>query len=271
MIAEHLHNYLELAEVFWPALLAAAALAIAGPIVGSLVILRRESLLALSIPQIVTLGAALALREGWPVLSTALAAVGVALLMLAAWRRRDIEHLLLPALYVGGVCVSILLVTNAGAELIEVQNLFSGIDIAVGEAQAIATGAVLLAAASVCAVLWRRWLLIAQAPAAAELAGLRPIQWDGLFLCLLVIVLVLGTSASGGVMVLTMLFLPAASSLPWARRIPNAMIGGIVAAFASLVAGFVLSTELNWPLSHSAGGAGVAIFLVSNLAAMALR
>src|SRR5256886_16631601 len=99
----------------------------------------------------------------------------------------------------------------------------------------------LLLTGLVVAILWRRWLLLAQAPAAAELAGLRPARWDMLFLLLLTIVILLGTSSQGVVMVMTMLFLPAATILPWVKRIPAAIVAGAVLALVFVGIGFYLS------------------------------
>jgi ABC-type Mn2+/Zn2+ transport system permease subunit len=220
-------------------------------------------------PQIVTLGAALGLRLGWPTLPTAMGTVGAALSLMALSRRREGTLLLLPSLYIAGVTLSILLVAGAGAHLIEVQNLFTGIDVAVEPDRAVLAAAVLLAVAACCAALWRRWLLVAHAPATAEVAGVRPRRWNGLYLTLLAVVLVLATNTVGTVLVVAMLFLPAATVLPWAPRVPSAMACAVALALASVAAGFVLSVEMDWPLSHSVGGVGFAAFLVSHLLAQA--
>ena len=254
-------------QVSWPSMLAAASLAVAGPVVGVFVVLRREALVALSMPQIVTLGAALALRVGWPTLPTALGVVGVALGLMALSRRRDGTILLLPALYVAGVTLSILLIAGAGAHLIDVQNLFIGIDVAVGEREAVLVAALLLVIALVCAVMWRRWLLLAQAPAAAEVANIHPARWTALFLVLFATVLVLATNSVGTVLVIAMLFLPAATVLPWVSRIPPALFCAAAVGLISVAAGFILSVEMDWPLSHSAGGVGFAMFLISHVLA----
>ncbi len=113
-------------------------------------------------------------------------------------------------------------------------------------------------------MLWRRWLLLAQAPAAAELARLHPVKWNALFLCLLAAVLVMGTRASGTVLVIALLFLPAATVLPWAKRIPLALCASISVAFLAIAAGFFVSVATGWPFSHSVGGVGFAAFLMSH-------
>jgi ABC-type Mn2+/Zn2+ transport system permease subunit len=77
----------------------------------------------------------------------------------------------------------------------------------------------------------------------------------------------LGTNAVSVVMVLVMLFMPAAAVLPWVRRIPAALAASVVLSQAMYVAGFVLSNEMDWPLSHSVGAAGFAVLVVSHTAA----
>src|SRR5262245_23786056 len=132
-----MNTLLENIHLFWPALLASAALALAGGTGGVLVVLRRQTLLALALPQIVTLGAAIGLRMGWGTLPAAVGCVAITLLLVARSTRAGTTHLILPAIFVAGLCISILVVANAGQELIHVQNLFVGIDVAVDEFEAI--------------------------------------------------------------------------------------------------------------------------------------
>ncbi len=111
-------KYLGAAQTIWPALLAGAALAFAGGIAGVFMVLRREALVALSMPQVIMLGAALGLRFGgalglsheWETLPPALLIVAVALALVAWYRGRREGDLILPALYIGGVCLSILVI-----------------------------------------------------------------------------------------------------------------------------------------------------------------
>src|SRR5205085_12337608 len=95
---------------------------------------------------------------------------------------------------------------------------------------------ILLITGIICAVLWRRWLLLSQAAPTAEVAGLRPGRWEIGFLCLLSVVLLVGTDALGAVMVIAMLFLPGAAVLPWVRRVPAALAGAVVLALVFLLA-----------------------------------
>lgn len=245
----------------------AAALGIAGGIVGFFVLLRREALVALAIPQVVAVGAAIGMRLEWPTLPPALGTAIIALVYFAFARRWAASNWIVPSFYIAGLCLSFLIIANHGQDVEDLQHLFVGFDVAVTKQQAALAVPVLLIVAIACAMLWRRWLLLAQAPAAAELAGLHPARWDTAFLALLTLILLLGTQSLGVVMVLAMLFLPAATVLPWARRIPAALAASALLSLIFLAAGFYLSNHENWPFSQSIGGVGFAALVISHLGA----
>jgi ABC-type Mn2+/Zn2+ transport system permease subunit len=261
-------GWLGLVKLFAPALITAVAVGIACAVSGVFVLLRREALLALALPQVVAVGAAVGMRLGWPTLPPAMAAAVAAVVYLAGTRRSGKAGWTLPALYVGGLCLSFLVIANHGQDVADLQNLFTGIDVAVSPIRAEVVTPILLGIALTVALLWRRWLLLAQAPAAAELAGLRLAKGNAMFLSLLVAVVLLGTDSLGVVMVLSMLFLPAATVLPWARRIPTALASASVLAVAFVGVGFYLSNAESWPLSQSVGGVGFATLVVSHVFAV---
>ena len=270
-------DLLDLAQLLAPALLTAAAVGVAAALLGVFVILRREALAALALPQAVAVGSAIGFRLGfialppaiadhigWPTLPPAIVVTGLTVLFLAWSRRRGEHHWLLPSIYVGALCLSILIVSGAGQHLADLQNLYVGVEVAVDAHVAEYTVPAALVAAATTGALWRRWLLLAQAPAAAELAGLRPNRWDALFLGLLAGVVLLGTNALGIAMVLSMLFLPPAAALPWARRLPGALVASAAFSLLFLLGGLVTSYVMDWPLSQSVGGVGFVIVLASH-------
>jgi ABC-type Mn2+/Zn2+ transport system permease subunit len=257
--------------LFLPALLTAAAVGVAGSVAGLFVLLRREGLVALAIPQVVAVGAAIGMRMGWPTLPPALLTAAVALVYFVLAKRWGAGNWILPSFYVAGLSLSFLIIANHGQEVADMENLFVGIDVAVTPHRAMLAAPLLLLAAVACAALWRRWLILAQAPATAELAGLSPAAWDAVFLAILTLVLLLGTDSLGVVMVLAMLFLPAATVLPWARRIPAAMAASAALSLVFLAAGFYLSNTMGWPLSQSVGGVGFVVLAFSHTAAMLRR
>lgn len=266
-----LHEYAGIVGLLAPSLAAAAAVSLGASQVGTFVLARRDAMMALALPHVVAVGAAAGLRFGWPPLAPALAAAALAVALLARSGRGGTAHWLLPAIYVAGLSISFLVIAGSAAHVEELQNLFTGIDVAVSAGTALAAIAASLAAGLAAALLWRRWLALAQAPAAAELAGLRPARWDALFLGLVGTVVLAGTSALGAVMVLAGLFLPAAAARPWAQRLPAALVMSGGASLLFLVAGFALSIEMDWPFSQSVGAAGFAGVLLSHAVAGARR
>jgi ABC-type Mn2+/Zn2+ transport system permease subunit len=96
------------------------------------------------------------------------------------------------------------------------------------------------------------------------LARLSPARWDALFLVLLSLILVVGIDTLGAAMVVVMLFLPAATTLPLSRGIPLALMLAALAGCAFLLIGFVVSIEMGWPLSQTVGGVGCTAFVVSH-------
>lgn len=264
--AEQPIGWLRLLELFAPSLATAASIAVAGGVAGTFVVLRREALIGLALPQVVAAGAAVGMRLAWPTLPTALVAAALALVYLVASRRGGGAgaQSVLPSLYIAGLSISFLVIANHGRDVEELQNLFTGVDVAVSPLTAWLTVPSLLLAAGLVAVLWRRWLLMAQAPSAAELSGLRPAVWDAFFLSLLAVILLLGTNAQGVVLVLAMLFLPVATVLPWASRVPAALTASALLGVGLVAAGFYLSNTQQWPLSQSIGGAGFATMLASH-------
>jgi ABC-type Mn2+/Zn2+ transport system permease subunit len=240
-----------LVMMFWPSLLAGASTAVSAGVTGLFVVLRRESFLAIALPQVVALGLAIGLREGWPPMIPGVAVLAAALLLVAGSRRLHGAATILPALYVAGISGSVLAIAHAGAHLQDIKQILTGYDVTVSPEEAFIASPILLAGATIVAMFWRRWLLLAQAPVTAEIAGVSPVRWHTLFLTLLSSLVLMGTSTLGWVLVISMLFLPAATVLPWTRRIPASIALAAVVALVCVIVGFELSNGMDWPLSHS--------------------
>src|SRR5437762_13207894 len=114
------HDWIDLIRLFEAPLITAAALGIGASIVGFFVLLRGEALMALALPQVVAVGAALALRwelEGWKTLPPPLAVALASLAYFVIAKRRGMASWVLPCLYVAGLCLSFLLIANKGQEV----------------------------------------------------------------------------------------------------------------------------------------------------------
>jgi len=257
-------EYVDLVRFLAPSLVTATAVTCAASPAGVLVVLRRESLLALALPQVVAVGVAIGLRLNMLPLIPALAVVAATLALVAWERSQHRGDALLPAVYIAGLTVSILLIVHSGAHLAELQNLFTGLDVAVAWSEAAFAVPLLLLMLLPLFMLWRRWLLLAQAPTTAQIAGIHPARWHLLFLATLSTIVLISTDVLGIVLVITMLFLPAVAVLPWARRLPETMTWALVVGVGALAGGFVLSTEMEWPLSQSVAAAGLVLVALSH-------
>src|SRR5438034_8427712 len=118
-----------------PSLITAGGVAVGCGVVGVFVQLKRHSLAALAIPQAVAIGVAVGMRLGWPTLPPALAAVAISIFLLASTRSAAHVDSLIAACYVGGLTISLLIIAGSGQHLIEMQNRFVGIDVAVDRAE----------------------------------------------------------------------------------------------------------------------------------------
>lgn len=260
-------SFASLVAFFAPTLAVTAAVGVCGSVVGTFVLRRGEAMLALALPQAVAVGAAVGMRLGWPQLPPAFVTVGLALLLFASEQRRTAGRparpSLVPAIYIAGLCLSFLIVAHGGQHVEDLQNLFTGIDVAVTPAEAWTIAPLLLLVGGLLALLWRRWLLMAQLPASAELAGVSVGRWHGGFLAGLAVYVLLGTATQGVVMVLAMLFLPATVAGGICRRIPSALATAAAAALLMTIGGFACSYAFSWPLSHSVGGVGFGLLLLA--------
>src|SRR5205085_9094477 len=110
-----LHEWYDLACLFAAALSTAAALAVAAGVIGLFVILRGEAMMALALPQIVAVGAALTLRwglEGHATLGPPIAVASAALIYFVLAKRRGLGAWVLPCFYVAALCISFLIIAN---------------------------------------------------------------------------------------------------------------------------------------------------------------
>jgi ABC-type Mn2+/Zn2+ transport system permease subunit len=81
----------------------------------------------------------------------------------------------------------------------------------------------------------------------------------------------MGTSSLGAVMVIAILFLPAATALPWCNRIPTALLLSMILSVIFLTGGLILSVEQSLPLSQSVAGLGFCALVASHAAARVLK
>ncbi|MDE2939324.1 MAG: metal ABC transporter permease [Chloroflexota bacterium] len=95
-------------------------------------------------------------------------------------------------------------------------------------------------------------------PVGARVAGIKTSLVEYLLLALLAVVIVIGLSAAGIVLVMAMLVIPSATAYLLARRFTGVILLGAFLGVVSAVAGLYLSFYANWP-------SGPAMALVASL------
>lgn len=263
--------------LYWPALVATLAVALACALVGVHVVARRLVVVGVALPQVAAFGIALSfLCEGWPVLGNHDAAAlvaeaaGVAVLAVGARRSRLGQDALAGVLFVAAAAGTILLGQTIPAGLEEVRHLVEGNVLAMHAPDLAGLGTVLGAVVVVHLAALRRLVLVTFDREAAATLGVRAALWDGVFFATLALVAAWGVHATGTLFVFGFLLLPAGAGIALGRG-----TGGIfgAAAAAALVAGgggFLLSCAWDTPTGPTCAAAAL-VLLLAALAVARLR
>lgn len=249
------------------ALVAAGALALGSAPLGTLLVLRRMSLMGDATGHALLPGAALGYLIAGPSLAAMsvgsfaaalLVALAAGFVARATAQREDASF---AAFYLIALALGVLLVSVRGSS-IDLMHLLFGTILAVDDA----------ALALICAVVGVTLLVLAliYRPLVAECADpefLRSVGGPGavvhlLFLVLLVANLVVGFQAMGTLMAVGLMMLPAAAARFWAGQVGSLAAVAAVIAAASGWAGLLLSYHLQWP-------SGPAIVLIAGLVYLA--
>ncbi len=102
-------------------------------------------------------------------------------------------------------------------------------------------------------------------PVSARVAGVKTSLVEYLLLALLAVVIVIGLSAAGIVLVIAMLVIPSAAAYLLARRFTGVMLLGAVIGVVSTVIGLYLSYYANWPSGPSMATVAFLIFGIATI------
>lgn len=269
-----MREILETLTLFWPALVASVAVAVACATVGVHVVSRRLVVVGVALPQAAAFGIALSfLFEGRLLLGNhdvaALLCEGGAVVLLAWTGRRapDRQDLVAGALYAGAAAGTILLVQFGSGGLEEIRHLVEGNVLAVHAVNLPAVGAATLGVAGLNLVLLRPLLLVTFDREFAATLGVRTALWDAVFFAGLALVTATGVHATGVLFVFGYLVLPAAAGIALGRTARSVFAIAATLAVASAALGFVISIRMDTPT----GPTCTATALCALVAALALR
>lgn len=102
-------------------------------------------------------------------------------------------------------------------------------------------------------------------PVGAQVVGIKTTVVEYVLLALLALVIVIGLSAAGIVLVMAMLVIPSAAAYLLARRFTGVILIGAAIGVVSAIAGLYLSFYANWPSGPAMALVAAAIFGVATL------
>jgi zinc/manganese transport system permease protein len=234
------------------ALVGCLALAIGSGPVGTLLILRRMSLMGDALSHAVLPGAAIGFLVGGLSLVSmsiggAIAGLAVALISGLVTRMTALrEDASFAAFYLASLALGVLIVSTHGSS-IDLLNVLFGSILAVDDAALLLIAGIATVSLLVLAVIYRPLVMECFDPGFLRSVGGHGGLTHTLFLVLVVINLVAGFQALGTLMAVGLMMLPAAAARFWAREVWTLSLTSAAIALASGYVGLLLSYHANLP------------------------
>ena len=258
------------------AVLAGALAAVAGGIVGSLVVVRRTTYLAGAISHCVLAGLGLArfLQRGcgisWftPMLGASLAALAAAVLI--AWmtvRHRQRIDTALSIVWATGMAIGVSFLAATPGYQDDLMSYLFGSILLVDPSELVMMAVLDLVVLLVVGLFYNQLLAIGFNADHARLRGVRVALFETLFLVMTALTVVLLVKVSGIVLALALLTLPAATAGLLVRRLVPMMLAAAGICFAVTCGGLALSYGPEWP----PGATIVEVAVVGYLVAIGIR
>ncbi len=254
------------------ALLAGALAAVAGGVVGSLVVVRRTTYLAGAISHCVLAGLGLAryLQRGcgiaWftPMLGAALAALVAAALI--AWltvRHRQRIDTALSIVWASGMAIGVSFLAATPGYQDDLMSYLFGSILLVDPSELLLMAGLDVLVLLVIGLFYNQLLAIGFNADHARLRGVRVALFETIFLMLTALTVVLLVKVSGIVLALALLTLPAATAGLLVRRLVPMMVTAAAICFAVTVVGLAVSYRPEWPPGATIVEVAVAGYLVA--------
>lgn len=228
---------------------AGLAAAVALSLLGVYVVLKRVVFVGLTLANVATLGAAIALATSWPVEATAIAAAlaGAAALALVAWPRVIPAESLIGWGFAAASALTVLVLARFASADAEAVRLLFGNVLAITPREALLMVAVAAAVLLVNALFARRFVLVVFDPEAARAAGIHTSVWTVVLYVTMGGATAAAVHETGALLAFALLVLPAMAALLITRRLTSAFLTSAAIAAGSVLAGLVLSFHFDLP------------------------
>lgn len=250
------------------ALVASLALALGSAPLGTLLVLRRMSLVGDAMAHALLPGAAIGfVIAGFSLPAMSLGAFGAALAValaagLIARATAQREDASFAAFYLIALALGVLLVSVKGSS-VDLMRLLFGSVLAVDDAALLLVSGVTSITLVMLALIYRPLIVECLDPGFLRHVGGRGPWVHTIFLMLTVANLVAGFQAMGTLMAVGLMMLPATAARFWAAQVGGLMFAAGVIAIASGVIGLLLSFHAEWPSGPAIVLVAGAIYLLS--------
>ena len=253
------------------ALLAGAIVAVAGPVVGTFVVVKGLAFLGDAVAHTQLAGAAVALVAGAGsaliTLGAAVAAVLTALGVVGLTRRAQLrEDTAIGMLFAGFFALGILLISRERNFAIDLNSLLVGNILGVGDADLIVMGVLAAIVIGATWLFYAELRYVAYDPDMAAASGVPVAAVQTGLLVLVALAAVVAFRLVGVVLAVAMLVAPAATAALVLQTLPRIMLGGVVVGLAATVIGLYASFHADVATGPAIVLAAVALFAVAFLA-----
>ncbi len=217
-------------------------------ILGVYVVLKRVVFVGLTLANLATLGAAVALAFALPLhLTSMLAAVaGAAALALAGTPRRLPAESIVGWGFAAASALSVLVLARASADTDALRLLYGNV-LAISRVEAGILVVVAIVTVGIQALFARRFVLVVFDPEAARAAGINTTLWTLLLYLTVGAATAAAVHEAGALLAFALIVLPAMSALLITRGLRAAFAVSAAIAVGAVLAGLVLSFELDLP------------------------
>lgn len=255
------------------ALVASLLVALTCALLGVHVVARRLVTVGLALPQMAALGIALSFRLAGPDAHEASGlrheafafAMELAAAAVLAWstRGRSLgQDALAGVLFVAGMALTVLVLTQASADPHDIKLLVEGDILLVKGPDLARLVAVLAPIVAVLVLGGRRLLFCTFDRETASTLGVRAGRWEALFYGMLAATVAAGVHAAGPLFVFAYLVLPGAAGIAFGRSAAGVFVTAATTALIAAFGGFVLSYAKDWPTGYTCAATALALFLV---------
>jgi len=241
------------------------------PVVGAYIITRGRAFMTDALAHSLVAPVAVASLLGFTSYLTAVPG-GIAIAMLMGFLSRHTRisddtsiGVVFAAMFALGLIVLSISVNVNPARAVNIEGLLLGQVLAVTRTDVLVSLVLTVAVVAGIILFHRHLVYTTFDPVGAQVAGVKTSLVEYVLLAMLALVIVLGLSAAGIVLVMAMLIIPSAAAYLLARRFTGVIVLGALIGVVSAVAGLYLSYYVNWPSGPAMALVAATIFGAATL------